>query len=38
MNGQVDMQTACSGSALQLPVSAGGNTFRAWPEEISTPS
>lgn len=35
MNGQVDMRTAHSGSALQLPVS-GGNTFRAWADEIST--
>lgn len=35
VNGQVDMQTAHSGSALQLPVFAGGNTFRAWAEEVS---
>lgn len=36
VNGQVDMQTAHSRSALQLPVFAGGNTFRAWAEEVST--
>lgn len=30
----VDMQTAHSGSALQLPVSADGNTFRAWAETL----
>lgn len=36
MNGEVHMQSAHSGSALQLPVSAGGNTFRAWAKEIST--
>ena len=35
MNGHVDTQTAHSGSALQLPVTAGGNTFRAQAGERS---
>lgn len=36
MNGHGDMQVAHSGSALQLPVTASGNTSRAQAGERST--